>query len=245
MVGFSAFGTDASNQALGHVHQREVVCEDPWILFPGNIQGRHIREAGAKGCTLVTVESGEVSEVEHQTLDVMRWSLCEVDVSHCDSVDAIYQAVRDALQISLDDAEGRPAAVRLMLHGRCSVHSQLQAELDHWAQEYRALATGLGGAGLWLEKVVIRTRPARSLEDRPVQDDALGGLLQAIDAMEFDQASLDALVEEISPLRQKLPAEMVAGDDPYDPTDPEQLKTTLESIKALLVNRLLTSEPTR
>ena len=107
------------------------------------------------------------------------------------------------------------------------------------------MATGLGGAGLWLEKVVIRTRPARSLEDRPVQDDALGGLLQAIDAMEFDQASLDALVEEISPLRQKLPAEMVGGDDPYDPTDPEQLKTTLESIKALLVNRLLTSEPTR
>jgi len=39
--------------ALGHVHKREIVSKDPWIIFPGNIQGRHIKEAGAKGATLV------------------------------------------------------------------------------------------------------------------------------------------------------------------------------------------------
>ena len=44
--------------ALGHVHKREEVSQDPWIVFPGNIQGRHIRESGPKGCTLVTVDNG-------------------------------------------------------------------------------------------------------------------------------------------------------------------------------------------
>ena len=44
--------------ALGHVHKREIVDKDPWIVFPGNIQGRHIRETGVKGVTLVTVEDG-------------------------------------------------------------------------------------------------------------------------------------------------------------------------------------------
>ncbi|HHD57358.1 MAG TPA: DNA repair exonuclease, partial [Desulfobulbaceae bacterium] len=35
--------------ALGHVHQREIVDKDPWIVFAGNLQGRHIRETGPRG----------------------------------------------------------------------------------------------------------------------------------------------------------------------------------------------------
>ena len=30
--------------ALGHVHQREVVHEAPHVVFPGNLQGRHVRD---------------------------------------------------------------------------------------------------------------------------------------------------------------------------------------------------------
>lgn len=40
--------------ALGHVHQRETLCEDPPVIFPGNLQGRHIRETGPKGCMIVS-----------------------------------------------------------------------------------------------------------------------------------------------------------------------------------------------
>ncbi len=41
--------------ALGHIHARRVLSERPWIVFPGNPQGRHPKEPGPKGCTLVTV----------------------------------------------------------------------------------------------------------------------------------------------------------------------------------------------
>ena len=44
--------------ALGHIHARQVVCEQPRVIFPGNLQGRHARETGAKGCELVSVEGG-------------------------------------------------------------------------------------------------------------------------------------------------------------------------------------------
>ena len=60
--------------------------------------------------------------------------------------------------------------------------------------------------------------------------------------MELDASALDELANEVSTLRQKLPAEMLGGDDSYDPTDPEVLKDTLEDIKELLVNRLLFTE---
>ena len=38
--------------ALGHIHQQQIVADNPWIVFPGNIQGRHVREAGPKGVML-------------------------------------------------------------------------------------------------------------------------------------------------------------------------------------------------
>ena len=46
--------------ALGHVHAHEVVARDPTIVFPGNLQGRSIRETGAKGAVLVDVADGQV-----------------------------------------------------------------------------------------------------------------------------------------------------------------------------------------
>ena len=228
--------------ALGHVHKREEVSQDPWIVFPGNIQGRHIRESGPKGCTLVTVEDREVAEVEHRDLDVMRWSLCDLDVSASGTMDDLYEQVREGLQSALDAAEGRPVAARLVLQGACSVHSTLHADRERWTQEYRALATGLSGAGIWLEKVSIRTRPSASFEEALERDDALSGLLRAIRDMEPEASALDDLTDDISALRQKLPAELLGGDDPYDPTKPEILKELLEDIKELLVNRLLTTE---
>ncbi|MBS1201926.1 MAG: repair exonuclease, partial [Chromatiaceae bacterium] len=41
--------------ALGHVHQPQVLSRDPWVVFPGNLQGRHIGETGPRGCQLVGV----------------------------------------------------------------------------------------------------------------------------------------------------------------------------------------------
>lgn len=34
--------------ALGHIHQTQILHTDPYIVYPGNIQGRHRKEAGKK-----------------------------------------------------------------------------------------------------------------------------------------------------------------------------------------------------
>jgi len=227
--------------ALGHVHNREIVSQGPWIVFPGNIQGRHARETGAKGCTLVTVDNGEVAAVEHRDLDVLRWSMCMVDVTDSATVDEIYDQVREALQQVLDDADGRPVAARLVLQGSSPVHSALHADSNHWVQEYRALAAGLGGAGMWLEKVALETRQAVPLDELLERDDALGGLLRAIHTLEMDAAGVERLAEEVATLRQKLPPELLGGEERYDPGDPLYLSGLMEDIKELLMHRLLTT----
>ncbi|MCI0667890.1 MAG: hypothetical protein L0Y38_01370 [Methylococcaceae bacterium] len=137
---------------------------------------------------------------------------------------------------------GRPVAARLLLQGASTAHSRLHAEFEHWIQEYRALATGLGGAGIWLEKVAFKTQPFVSIDSILARDDALGGLLRGIRELELDETALSELANEVSALRQKLPPEILIGEDRYDPSDPQQLREVLEDVKELLVNRLLTTE---
>lgn len=227
--------------ALGHVHTREIISEDPWIVFPGNIQGRHIREVGSKGCTLVTVENGEVDRLEHRSLDVLRWTRCTVDVSTSTTLDEVYAQVRNEFEKALDEADSLPVAARLVLKGSSLVHDELQDEAGQWIQEYRALATGLSGAGIWLEKVSLETTPTVTVDDLLERDDALAGLLQVIHSLEVDSVAIDRLAEEVAPLRQKLPAELLGGEDGYDPSDNKYLSSLMGDIKELLTRRLLTT----
>jgi hypothetical protein len=47
------------------------------IAYPGVLQGRHIRETGAKGALFVEINDGGV-QVDRLILDVVRWFEAEV-----------------------------------------------------------------------------------------------------------------------------------------------------------------------
>ena len=59
--------------AIGHVHTRAVLSEDPYVVYPGNIQGRKITETDEKGCYLVTVDGGRVSELRFVPTQGIVW----------------------------------------------------------------------------------------------------------------------------------------------------------------------------
>jgi DNA repair exonuclease SbcCD nuclease subunit len=228
--------------ALGHVHNREEVSRDPWIVFPGNIQGRHARETGSKGCTLVTVDNNQVQTVQERSLDVFRWLVCSVDLSATETADGVYNQVRDALQDTLDSAEGRPVATRVILTGTCPIHARLHSEFEYWEHEYRAIATGFASPGLWLEKLSIQTRPPTSSEELGHREDALSGLLKAIRELELGEEMPAELLDEMNVLRQKLPPELLTGEESSEPTELVQFKAALDSVKEMLTMRLLTGD---
>ena len=66
--------------ALGHVHEYEELAWDPWIVFPGNLQGRNIRECGPKGAVLVDVADGRVAAVRRLIVDQARWAVVAVNL---------------------------------------------------------------------------------------------------------------------------------------------------------------------
>lgn len=224
--------------ALGHVHEREVVCRDPWIVFPGVLQGRHARETGPKGATLVTVQDREVAAVEHRDLDVFRWTVCAVDVGGAGDLGEVLDRVRRALEREVAAADGRTLAARIVIEGACPAHGELLASSERWVQECRAVALGFGEGAVWIEKVRLRTRSPETA-DLFAADDALGGLLRSLRDLEASDGELAALAEGFADLRRKLPPELFADGEALDPTDPERLRGVLDEVKDLLLARLL------
>jgi exonuclease SbcD len=223
--------------ALGHVHKREIVSQDPWIVFPGNIQGRHIKETGVKGATLVTVEDGHVISVEDRELDVLRWADSFVDLSGCETTDGVYDAVRQAFEQELDAADGRTLAIRLALTGKSPVHAQLLENTVRWTEEFRGIAVSLGD--IWLEKVKFRTSRKVSLEEITCEDTPLAGLLRSIEKLELDGDRLLDLVPELTVLKNKLPPEIHGDGEPFPDTSPDKIEELRNEVQELLIAKLL------
>lgn len=223
--------------ALGHVHKREIVSEDPWIVFPGNIQGRHIKETGVKGVTLVTLEDGRITGVEERELDVLRWAVCRVDLSGCETPDSVYNAVRQSFEQELDRACGKTLALRLVLTGKCPVHAQLLDRTAQWTEEFRGIAVGLGD--VWLEKVKFQTNREKRLEEIYGEDTPIAGLLHAIQHLEIDGDTLMRLVPELSALKSKLPVEIHSGDEPFLDPSPDKISELRTEVQELLIAKLL------
>lgn len=233
--------------ALGHVHQREILREDPWIVFSGCLQGRHIREQGPKGCTLVTVDDDRIARVEHRDLDVVRWALCQLDASEARSGDDVVNLVRDALAAERERADGNLLAARVVLTGASRAHRDLTAEPDRWRTEIRSAAIALGD--VWVEKIKLSTSVRADLNRMRRRHDAVGSLLRALDDLERAGAGsetgdedLAALAVEVEALRKALPPELREGADGLDLAAPDTLRAALADVKQIIVARLLATE---
>ncbi|MCB9896530.1 MAG: DNA repair exonuclease [Planctomycetes bacterium] len=198
--------------ALGHVHQREVVRKEPWIVFPGNLQGRGVHESGPKGATLVTVDDGRIVSVRPRSLDAVRFGIVPVGVSECDDGDAAVAAALAALRTALDEAEGRLLAARVEFLGTSAAHDALALRPEHWDAQVRAAALDLPGE-TWIERVRVRTRPPLDRALLAERDDPVGRLVATLARLPDDPAALASLRAEFDGLLRALPAQAREGRD--------------------------------
>ncbi len=232
--------------ALGHVHAREIVATDPWVVYPGNAQGRHARETGAKGCQLVEWDGARV-DCRFVALDVLRWSLVSVDIAGLEDSDALLARVAASIQQAIDAGEGRVLAVRLELRGAGALHRFVAGRHEQFAGELRALANERFGGRAWIEKLRLSTRAALDLDALARRDDPLGMLLRSLAALAGDEPARAALGERaLSDLQAKLPAELRGGAPGVEGLDlaaPHTLAELLAEAKAELIARIASGAP--
>lgn len=110
--------------ALGHIHQREILKEDPPVVYPGNIQGRNRKEVGEKGCYHVFLsETG--TELSFIPLQEIQFQKKTIDVSDCDEIHQLETRIQ--AEINNRQFQGRQL-IQLVLFSD-------QLKLKRWEQD--------------------------------------------------------------------------------------------------------------
>ncbi|WP_158933211.1 DNA repair exonuclease [Acidisphaera sp. S103] len=162
--------------ALGHIHTRAVLGQDPWIVYPGNLQGRHIREEGPRGAMLVTVTDDRIiAPPEFVPFDTVRWARIEVDLSGANDEEAVLSAGRQLLREALERAEGRLLAARVVLRGETPAYAAVVRNVTDIGEKLKAEALAIAGRdAIWLERVSVNVRPPATTTAVPSA--VLGGI---------------------------------------------------------------------
>jgi DNA repair exonuclease SbcCD nuclease subunit len=228
--------------ALGHVHAREIVSTDPYIVYPGNLQGRHARETGPKGASVVTVEDGIVQSVEHRALDVCRWEVVTIDASTASDVVEVADLVVARVAARAAEAEGRTLAARVVVRGSTRANLAIRQSEDRFTAELRAQTVDACGEGAWLEKVLVETRTPLELARLREEASAVGHLARRLVAIKEDPAALAELYAVLAELDKRLPAEVREGEGALRLEDPATLRGLVDDVEQTLLPRLLEGE---
>jgi DNA repair exonuclease SbcCD nuclease subunit len=192
------------------VHDFALKHENPHVVYPGNLQGRSVRECGPKGAVFVDVADGRVAQLRRAFVDRARFAHAEIDITGLSTVEALNAALRAGIDAALAPTLDRLTALRVTLSGASGLHGRLVAERDHWREEIHNL-TQQRHDDAWLEALKLRTTtPVASTDAEAAAVDA-DDLTRIVDALLEDPA----LTREVADLAASLglPAGIPLSDD--------------------------------
>ena len=225
--------------ALGHIHKRDrgLGGRNQIIHYSGNTQGRHIREAGPRGCTLVTVDAQHQISMKFRPTDVWRWMECQISANQCETPDDVIADVCGDLEKKLQDADDRSLAVRVRVAGASPAHRALMKHPEHWREQLRNSVLDAFESRIWLEEIQFQTR----LTTRPAArelDATYGDLIAGIHELTPGDEVLAEVREHLDGMLGKLPRDVRLGDV-IDLNDEATVEGLVNDAKELLVAQLL------
>lgn len=200
--------------ALGHVHEHWVLQGDVTIAYPGNLQGRHIRECGPRGALLVTAEAGEITDMERIEVDVLRWHALDIDISQAESMKAAVRLAGQDIERLLDSVAGSlPLAIRVTFTGQSPAHRELLGQEWQLRQEVIAQAVAQDPERIWIEKVRVATRSSENDSRRRQTEHESADVLMELDSLARTAVSdpdfMASLQQDLHLLLDKLPHEVL------------------------------------
>ncbi len=187
--------------ALGHVHTRQVLrARAPAIVYPGNPQGRHPNEQGARGVYLVELNNGD-ARLEFRPVDLVRWRSLSLDIAALPDEQALLDAAAGQVEAARSDSDGRDVVYRLVVTGRGPLHESVRR--PRFASELQDYLNGLFGTAspfAWCTRCSATTRGSFDRDALRNAGDFTAELLGVIDRSADDvelQAALHATLDEL------------------------------------------------
>lgn len=202
--------------ALGHVHVRQRICDEPRVVFPGNLQGRHARETGAKGCELVSVDGARI-ESRFVALDVVRWHHIALDVSAVPTLERLPGHLVQQFQTAIGDASDRLHVFRVLLQGETVLHALESSLPGTLAAAVQAAAQDIASTEIWIEQVQFDLRSPIDRSLLAQDSGAIGELVRSVDELTLDPTALLGFAQQtLAALLERIPTEVQTAwlDDP-------------------------------
>jgi DNA repair exonuclease SbcCD nuclease subunit len=190
---------DLDYWALGHVHTYRVLKDGhPFIAYPGNTQGLHIREPGPRGCLLVRVDGQGTVNASFEPTDAVRWFSKNIQISDLETEADLIEALERTCDEIHHEAEGRPAIGRITIVGRGALHPVLRKQQVVGDLTERLRETGLELAPpLWIERIKVQTSTPIDLDSRRKSADFLGEVLRLIENSRQNPTGLQEMIGEL------------------------------------------------
>ncbi|WP_146524159.1 metallophosphoesterase family protein [Novipirellula artificiosorum] len=232
--------------ALGHVHLRgeHGIDGGPPIVFSGNIQGRHIRESGEKGCVIVEIDSRDRCTPNFHALDVVRWDVCQIDARTIDHPDDVMDQFEQWVTRQITSAEGRLIVSRVAVSGPTAVHNALHQRRHRIEASLRAIAVAHGGGQVWLEKLRLKTSTPTHAFAFGDLDGPLASVAQVVNDFRMAEDRVETVKQELASLLSKLPIELHGYGEGFSSDSMGQTDELVASAAAELLGRLQESEST-
>ncbi|MBS4177516.1 metallophosphoesterase family protein [Lederbergia citrea] len=120
---------DMDYWALGHIHKKQILNEDPFIVYPGNIQGRHRNEDGEKGCYIVTLESSGHSQLEFHETDIIRWESVDLNCEENMGLTDLYTIITQHMETL--NSIGLGIMLEINLQNPSVISAELKLKIDN------------------------------------------------------------------------------------------------------------------
>ena len=140
--------------ALGHIHKRQLLHQNPPIVYPGNIQSRHRKEQGMKGFYDVTL-SKTSTELDFISTSAVVYSTIEVDCTNVVHANELLKRCAEA--ITANRKKYGASVVELHLQ---NIDEQTEALFEHatvdaWLETIREAEEGIDPM-CWVQKMVLQ-----------------------------------------------------------------------------------------
>jgi DNA repair protein SbcD/Mre11 len=228
--------------ALGHVHEFEQWTGASTIVFPGNLQGRNVKECGRRGAVRVSVDDTGRVTVERIFIDVLRWEHLTINAIDCETLADVVQKTRRALEKVLDIDGEVPRAVRITIEGSTKAHGELFGLEAQLRSEVLAQIASIGNERLWLEKVSLATKPVDSAEKLHERMDAFTDLQTILEEAATDVNFIEELKASLSPFAGKAPLDLLEVVPLIQKIRSGELKEIIDEVGPGLLAQLAQSE---
>lgn len=230
--------------ALGHVHDYTIIQKAPcWIVYPGNLQGRHVRETGSKGAVIVEADETGILSVERLLTDVLRWYSVDIDATSATNLgDVVRLAGQCFERLVAENHDSKPMMVRVTLIGKSAVHGELFGMASHLRAEILGQAAAIGIDQLWVEKVVDQTQPMLTSAEIKARSDAIADLQVLLDEAPADVSLLNDLEKDLQLMVSKMPPELNAEVAMFKDIRNGELTTLINSASSDLIAYLATTD---